>query len=137
MEVTDASKATEEVETATLWFMERHSRFVDEKPYLFTYPIDDGTFPSNLKHEAHDGITLRNLRIRVPAYDESGIGLLVLEEAFDHDDYDHTDKVEKVLLPKIREALRNFLGANTVHIIEYKVSLFTGLKSQVSKCCCS
>ena len=121
MEILEACKSMAEAETATLWFMERDPRFEDEKPYLFTYPLDNGIFPSNLKHESRDGIVVRNLRDHVPSYDESGIGLLNLRTGLEHDDYDDADKVEKILLPKIREALRVFLGANTVHILEYKV----------------
>ena len=109
--------------TATLWFIERHRRFESEKPYLFTYPLDDSTFPSNMKHEPRDGILVRNLRSHVPPYNESGIGLLDLQTDLEHDDYDRTDVVERKLLPKVREALRVFLGANTVHIIEYKVCM--------------
>lgn len=112
-------------ETASLWFMERHPRFQDEKPYLFTYPLENGVFPSNLSHESRDGIVIRNLRDYVPSYDDSGIAFLNLPTGLEHDDYDDGDKVEKILLPKIREALRAFLGANTVHIIEYKVSTLT------------
>jgi hypothetical protein len=101
--------------------MERDPRFEEEKPYLFMYPLDNGTFPSNLKHESRDRIIVRNLRDHVPSYDESGIGLLNLRTGLEHDDYDDADKVEKILLPKIRDTLRVFLGANTVHILEYKV----------------
>lgn len=114
-----------ETETATLYFMERNPRFVDEKPYLSTYPFDDGKFPSNLEHEQRGGIVLRNLREHVPPYDKSGIGLLDLPTILEHDDYfDAPEKVEKILLPKVREALKTFLGADTVHILEYNVCRF-------------
>lgn len=110
-----------DVETATLWFMERNARFDHERPFLFTYPLEDGSFPSNLKHKSRDGITIRNLRNGVPSYEESGIGVLDLQTALEHDDYDDAEKVQTVLLPKVREALRLFLGAHSIHIIEYKV----------------
>jgi len=108
-------------ETTTLWFLSRNPRFEDEKPYLFTYPLDDGTFPSNMEHEPHDRILIQNLRDRLPSYHQSGIGFLDLQTGFEHEDYDDPDKVEKVLLPKIRETLRAFLGANIVHILEYRL----------------
>ncbi|KIV81664.1 hypothetical protein PV11_03833 [Exophiala sideris] len=110
-----------DVETATLWFMERNARFDHERPFLFTYPLEDGSFPSNLKHKSRDGITIRNLRNGVPSYEESGIGVLDLQTALEHDDYDDAEKVQTVLLPKVREALRLFLGAHSIHIIEYKL----------------
>jgi hypothetical protein len=108
-------------ETATIWFMERNACFNDEKPYLFTYPLENGTFPSNLKHAPREGIVVQNIRDNVPSYDESGIGFLNLQTGLEYEDYDDAEKVERILLPKIREALRVFLGANTVHMMEYKV----------------
>lgn len=112
-------------EIGTLWFMERNSRFEHEKPFLFTYPLDDGVFPSNLKHEARSDISIRNLRDYVPSYDHSGIGLLSMDTGLSYEDYDDATKVETVLLPRARQAMMSFLGAKAVHIIEYKVSLVT------------
>jgi hypothetical protein len=108
-------------ETATLWFMERDPRFEDEKPYFFNSALDNGTFPSNVKREQRDGIVIRNLREHLPSYDESGIGILNLPTGLKYDDYDNRDKVENILLPRIREAIRVLLGASIVHITEYRV----------------
>jgi hypothetical protein len=121
MEVVKPCSSTAEVERATLWFMKHDSRFTDEKPYLFTYPVDDGTYPSNLKYEPRDGVVLRNLRDHIPPYEESGIAVLTVKTEFEHNDYDDVEKVERSLLPKLREALRAFLGADIVNILEYKV----------------
>jgi len=111
----------QETENATLWFLKRNARFLSEKPYMYTYALDNGDCPANVEHEPHEGILIHNLRYRVPPFEESGIAVLHLPGLSESSSFHDSNHVEDVLLPNVREAVKTFLKADIVHILEYKL----------------
>lgn len=91
-----------------------------EIPYLLTYSLE-GVTKSNLAFEAVDNIPVLDVRKHSLTYEDHGIQLEHIDSKMMYDDWQDSQKIEKVFLREARDTIRKVVGHHEVYIFEYRV----------------
>lgn len=106
---------------AQMYYMQRDERWKVERPYGFQYvPLEDVPM-LNTNKDLISGLTVRDMRKEKLDFEKTGIGLLRQDSGLAPADFYDKEKVKGIYLPHVREELRRYLNASSVHILEYRV----------------
>ncbi|KIH90769.1 methyltransferase [Sporothrix brasiliensis 5110] len=112
-------------------FLAREAKYAHEKPYTLRYtPAPESGLPQTNIARVEHPVVFRDWRGRTDLpYDECGFGMVTLDdeldgrfgERFGYDDYEHSDRIEGRHAPRVLEAVRAALGAQSAELVDYVV----------------
>lgn len=110
--------------TAAIRYVRRdNNRLATEKPYILHYDAPAGLPPNNFTIESFPGIQVRNLRSAGLRYEDHGMALARLDDAFvaearpEH--FDDDDWIEKHYLPALHRSVCAALGAKSMTVFDW------------------
>jgi hypothetical protein len=110
---------------STMYYLEKIPLYETEKPYTMRYLPEDGIPQSNFQ-KAEKPISVINMRrsdVGPFKFDECGFELIELHSKMSYDDYWDNEKIQKVYIQEVRNAIKKAIGAKFVWVLDYAVSV--------------
>ena len=109
--------------TSSMWYLERLPLYDVEKPYTMRYEPEEGIPQTNFKKVQHP-MVVRSMREPGAGpflLGECGFQLMELKSQLEPEEFWDNEKVQRVYIQEVKEALKRELGAKYVHVLDYAV----------------
>lgn len=110
---------------STMYYLENIPLYETEKPYTMRYLPEEDIPQSNFQ-KCEKPITAINMRrsdVRPFKFDECGFKLIELHSKMSYDDFWDNEKIQKVYIQEVREAIKKAIGAKFVWVLDYAVGI--------------
>ncbi len=107
-----------------MYFLDRHPKYADEKPYTLRYaPAPEDGVPQTNIEKVQYPVRFRDIRGRPDLkYDECGFGVVRLEnDGMTYEDYASTEKIEGLHAAEVLDTVQRAVGAASAELIDYVV----------------
>lgn len=113
---------------STMHYLENIPLYEIEKPYTMRYlPVED--IPQSNFHKCEKPMTAINMRqsdVGPFKFNECGFEFIEFHSKMSYDDFWDNEKIQKVYIQEVREAIKKAIGAKFVWVLDYAVSLPAG-----------
>lgn len=110
---------------STMHYLENIPLYETEKPYTMRYLPEEDIPQSNFQ-KCEKPITAINMRrsdVGPFKFDECGFELIELHSKMSYDDFWDNEKIQKVYIQEVREAIKKAIGAKFVWVLDYAVGI--------------
>ena len=115
---------TENLASATLYYLKRHPRWAIEKPYTLFADVSkiEGALSTNIVKEAVEQVPIVNVRSRKHdlSLDVNGFEVISSSDGFSAGSFEDPKWVEDVYYPSVCNMVKERLGAKDVRCYEHK-----------------
>lgn len=120
---TDLVSVDSKTVTTSMYFLQPQQLYATEKPYSLRFVPPEGFPRSNIALERHSDVEIQDIRPSVDklSFSEHGFKIMPFHSGMKYEDFDDEDKIVRIYLKEIADALRDELGAQHVQIFEHTV----------------
>jgi len=107
----------------TINFIQQHTLYEEEKPYLLTYEPPNDFPKTNVKLDKRE-MSINDIRGNEQDFtiDQNGFSIMKIESKLSYEDFNDADLVKSIYLREVAETVKELLGASRVQIFEHLVS---------------
>jgi hypothetical protein len=110
---------------STMYYLENIPLYETEKPYTMRY-LPGEEIPQSNFQKCEKPVTIINMRrsdVGPFKFDECGFELIELHSKMSYDDYWDNEKIQKVYIQEVRDAIKKAIGATFVWVLDYAVGI--------------
>ncbi|KAG8533098.1 uncharacterized protein KY384_001881 [Bacidia gigantensis] len=113
----------------SMFFIERQSRHIQEKPYAFRYAADVDIPKTNFDLKEHSGIAVTNIRDDIKNFtvEKNGFSIIEFEEEISYLEYFDSVEVDRYLR-QLERVLQAHLRASMVRVFRHAVRQYWLIK---------